>query len=163
MLGGMLIAQALLLLGFTLEFLEMLAMGQRVEGLGPVTLVRPMFLPGSRCVFGVVNDALLLGDGLIQLQQEGRVIAPGIGVDPPLGGGEETGPVFLTILAEHLQLVFASPFTGNEFAQLASGIIHASLGQILKRLQWGFVWHCLITLDLVRLKDAGTKQLLQLI
>jgi len=83
----------------------------------------------------LLDDLALHADGVVELVDEGAVVAPGVGAEAVACGLHEAFVVLLAVLLEHAQLLLEIALGSHEFAELARRFVGTGLGEIKQGLK----------------------------
>ena len=132
---GMFIRVLLFLACFAECLTHLMALCQRIKGLHFAAFVDPVALPGGSLLFRAVQHAAGLVDGLIQTTQKMLIVAPCIRSQPLARLSKKAALIFVAVLHQQLESLLRFLFAGNQFAQLAGGLIQSKIGEIQQRLK----------------------------
>lgn len=108
--------------------------GKRVEGTDFSVLAHPVLLSGQGPLPGCLHRLGRGDDRVVDARQEAAVIAPFALTYAACGGGHEARVIFLAVLQQQRQAFGGFLFAGNQFAQLARGLVKTHLRKIEERL-----------------------------
>ena len=151
MARGEFVLSLLLALQFLGVFGGEMAIRERVEGFQLGLLFLPGALSGGR-IADLLRDGLSLRiDGLVKSIEELLIVvpfAPGQAILRCMG---EACCVFVTILLQHIELVFCVAFVGDQSGERLGGIVRAGLHQFEDDLKRKWFGHA-VTTDLERME-----------
>ncbi len=133
--GSVLVRLLLLLARFLAADDLLVALRQGVEGLELGALGEPGLLAFHGLRARLLDHLALGSDGVVELVDEGAVVAPGVGAEAVARGLHEALVVLLAIVLEHLQLLFHVALGGDELAELARSLVGAGAGEVEQGLE----------------------------
>lgn len=108
--------------------------GKGIEGTDFSMLAHPVLLSHQGPLPGSLHRLGSGDDRVVDARQEAAVIAPFALAYAACGGGHEARVIFLAVLQQQRQAFGGFLFAGNQFAQLARGLVKTHLRKIEERL-----------------------------